>query len=151
MRIVVVGAGFIGVNLANSLLAEGHEVILTGPEPQEPEASAVSFGWLNSHRKRPDVYQALNYRALDYWRHVFAQRFPTSVQWGGHAVAVSDQENVDLLIERVRYLQKQNYPAELIDSDHNKVSAVLPLDWSSTTLARFPAEGYCDQKQIRLD
>lgn len=151
MRIVVVGAGFIGVNLANSLLAEGHEVILAGPEPQEPEASAVSFGWLNSHRKRPDVYQALNYRALDYWRDVFAQRFPTSVQWGGHTIAVSDQENVDLLIKRVRYLQKQNYPAELITSNHNEVSAALPLDWSSTTVAHFPVEGYCDQKQIRLD
>lgn len=151
MRIVVVGAGFIGVNLANSLLAEGHEVVLAGPEPQEPEASAVSFGWLNSHRKRPDVYQALNYRALDYWRDVFAQRFPTSVEWGGHTVAVSEQENVDLLIERVRYLQKQNYPAELITSDHNDVAAVLSLDWSATTAAHFPIEGYCDQKQIRLD
>lgn len=60
-RVVVVGAGVIGVAVAARLAERGVDVALLSAEPVgSTPASRASFAWVNSHAKVPEPYRRLN-------------------------------------------------------------------------------------------
>ncbi|WP_413317795.1 FAD-binding oxidoreductase [Agrococcus sp. 1P02AA] len=148
MRVAVLGAGFVGVALAQALVRRGCSVTLIDPAQEIAGASATTFAWLNSHRKRPDAYQALNRRGLDAWRERFGPEHAAHVRWSGHAVVVSHPEHVSALRERVAHLRSLDYPAALVplaDAAAEVPGAAVP----GAIAAEFPLEGHCAPAPIR--
>nr|WP_241428941.1 FAD-dependent oxidoreductase [Agrococcus sp. ARC_14] len=148
MHVVVVGAGFVGVSLADALVRSGSRVTLVGDVGGMPEASAVSFGWLNSHRKRPDAYQALNRAGLQVWRDRLGPRHPEHVAWGGHTVVVADPDNVRALRARVAQLQALGYPASIVPT-HGAIADLAIEPAQDAIAGHFPSEGHCAPLAIR--
>ncbi|MGJ0205049.1 FAD-binding oxidoreductase [Leucobacter sp. gxy201] len=146
-HIAIVGAGFIGITLARALIHRGCRVTVFAPSLQAAGATAVSYEWLNSHRKRPATYQALNLCGLNYWREVFGPRYADHVTWSGHtAIAVSDEHRA-LLSERVDYLASHEYSAQLTHAPGSELNVPVP---TGALVASFADEGYCDALSIRL-
>lgn len=148
MRVAVLGAGFVGVTLADALVRRGCSVTLIDPAREIAGASATTFAWLNSHRKRPEAYQALNRRGLEAWRERFGPEHAEHVRWSGHSVVVSRPEHTSALRERVAHLRSLSYPAALVplaDAAAQVPGAAAP----GAIAAEFPLEGHCAPAPIR--
>ncbi|WP_083587253.1 NAD(P)/FAD-dependent oxidoreductase [Agrococcus sp. Marseille-P2731] len=148
LHVAVVGAGFVGTTLADALVARGCRVTLVDQSGDVAGATSTTFAWLNSHRKRPESYQALNRRGLDVWRGRFGDRHAAHVTWGGHAVIVARAEHVETLRERVVHLRSLGYPASFVPvagAAERVPGAVSP----GAIAAEFPLEGHCDPGPIR--
>lgn len=146
--VTVIGAGFVGVALASSLVARGCRVTLVAPSTAADGATGTSYEWLNSHRKRPDSYQALNQLGLEYWRHEFGPAHAEHVTWEGHVAVAVDEAHRELLTDRVQYLAGRGYAAEFVDTCDVGVSDAL---LAGALIAQFPNEGFCDARAIRED
>lgn len=147
IHVIVVGAGFVGVTLADALVKRGARVTMLAPSRELEGASGTSYAWLNSHRKRPDIYQLLNQRALEFWRDRFGPAHPDDVHWSGHVVALCDSANIDVLSERLEYLTSLGYAGSWCP--RAQVERALPLHLpSGAVTARFPSEGHCDPLPI---
>src|SRR5690242_11521824 len=59
-RIAVVGAGVIGAAVARELAVRGARVWLLDRNDRADGTTAVSFAWLNAHRKLEPAYHRLN-------------------------------------------------------------------------------------------
>lgn len=146
--VAIIGVGFIGVTLADALVQRGCTVSLIDEAPRIAGASATTFAWLNSHRKRPESYQALNRAGLEVWRERFGARHAAHVSWTGHSVVVSRPAHVQVLRERVAHLRSLGYPAALVPAD--RAAAGVPgAATSDAVAADFPLEGYCAPEPIR--
>ncbi|GAA1488092.1 NAD(P)/FAD-dependent oxidoreductase [Brachybacterium sacelli] len=148
LHVAVVGAGFVGVALAEALVRRGCTVTIVARSRELSDASEVTYAWLNSHRKRPEVYQVLNQRGLRHWRSMFGSAHPQHVHWHGHTVVVSDRANVDVLEDRVGYLRSLGYPAEwtTVEVAGRELPIRVPAD---AIAADFPEEGHCEPGPIR--
>lgn len=146
--VTVIGAGFVGVALASSLVTRGCRVTLVAPSTAADGATGTSYEWLNSHRKRPDSYQALNQLGLEYWRHEFGPTHAAHVTWDGHVAVAVDEAHRELLTDRVHYLAGRGYAAEFVDTCNVGVSDAL---LEGALIAQFPNEGFCDARAIRED
>lgn len=148
LHVAVVGAGFVGVTIADALVRQGCDVTIVVAEGEPMSASEVTYAWLNSHRKRPDAYQELNQRGLRYWRDTFGPAHPEHVHWNGHTVVVEGRPNIDMLAMRIDYLQSLGYPVEV--RTVNEARSELPIRVPDrAAVACFPAEGHCDPGPIR--
>lgn len=147
-HVAVVGAGFVGVAIADALVRRGCAVTIVAPTRELSDASAVTYAWLNSHRKRPEIYQGLNERGLRHWREEFGPAHPEYVHWRGHTVVLEESANVDVLTARIEYLASLGYPTEQTTAE--EVAAELPIRVpNGATTASFPTEGHCEPGQIR--
>lgn len=148
LHVAVVGAGFVGVTIADALVRRGCDVTIVAAAREPTGASEVTYAWLNSHRKRPDAYQELNQRGLRHWRDVFGPGHPEHVHWNGHTVVVEDLANIDVLATRIDYLQSLDYPVERRTADEARRE--LPIRVPDGAIAAdFPAEGHCEPGPIR--
>lgn len=148
LHVAIVGAGFVGVAVADALVKQGCAVTIVASTWELTGASEVTYAWLNSHRKRPDAYQELNQRGLRHWRDTFGPGHPEHVHWHGHTVVVEDRSNIDALATRIAYLRSLDYPVEKRAVDD--VVSELPIRVSERAeAADFPAEGHCDPGPIR--
>ncbi|APX33977.1 hypothetical protein BH708_16090 [Brachybacterium sp. P6-10-X1] len=147
-HVAVVGAGFVGVVIADALVERGCAVTIIAPTRELSDASAVTYAWLNSHRKRPEIYQGLNERGLRHWREEFGPAHPEHVHWCGHTVVLEESANVDVLTARIEYLASLGYPTERTTAAD--VAAELPIHVpEGAATAAFPAEGHCEPGPIR--
>lgn len=147
-HVAIIGAGFIGVTLADALVRRGCTVSLIDEARSIAGASATTFAWLNSHRKHPEAYQALNRAGLEAWRERFGGRYADHVSWTGHAVVVSRPAHVAMLRERVAHLRSLGYPASLVPLA--SVAAQAPGAATSDAIAaEFALEGHCAPAPIR--
>lgn len=141
MKALVVGAGIVGTSLAHSLLSRGHEVTLIESESIAAGTTSTSYAWINSHKKHPESYHALNYEGLKHWTHVIAHEHPEAVELNGHLELAIDQEHRTTLTQRVHRLQSLDYCAQLITP--LEASAVTPIHIPQDALiGYFPGEGH---------
>lgn len=148
LHVAIVGAGFVGVAVADALVKQGCTVTIVASTWELTGASEVTYAWLNSHRKRPDAYQELNQRGLRHWRDTFGLAHPEHVHWHGHTVVVEERSNIDALATRIEYLRSLDYPVKNMTVDN--VRSELPIRVSERAAAAdFPAEGHCDPGPIR--
>ena len=108
--VIVIGAGIIGVSLADALVKRGETVNLIDCGEPTGGTSEVSFGWINSHRKYPIAYHHLNVEGLRRWQQI-AKCEPQSAVFTGHVEFADTQEHRNTLTERVERLISLAYPA----------------------------------------
>lgn len=104
-RVVVVGAGIVGTSLASALARRGVDVTLVDPAPASG-TSASSYAWINSHKKHPLDYHALNVAGVAAWRRLAATQ-PDVVDFAGHveiAESASHRASLRARVDRLRSL-----------------------------------------------
>lgn len=141
MKVVVVGAGIIGCSLALSLLERDHEVTLIDPHGIGSGVTGTNYAWINSHKKHPDSYHAINARGVEHWRSVVAPRYSGSVFFNGHVEIADDEEHRTTLMSRLNRLQSLGYEASWITRDAAR--GLVPVNIpDGADIALFPSEGH---------
>jgi glycine/D-amino acid oxidase-like deaminating enzyme len=114
-RTIVVGAGVLGLTVAEHLAAKGGEVLLLDRGEPGSGTSRTSFAWLNSNSKVPPSYQRLNVAGVrafqgligqphtDAWLHLNGR-----IEWGVGA------EETTAIARAAETMRAQDYPVEQI-------------------------------------
>lgn len=141
MKIIVIGAGIIGCSVALSLTDRNHEVTLVDPNGVASGVTGTNYAWINSHKKHPEAYHAINARGVEHWRSAVGPRYPGSVCFNGHVEIAYDAEHRSTLRARLARLQALNYEASWITPDvaRGLVPVQVPAD---AEIALFPSEGH---------
>lgn len=145
-KVVVIGAGILGVSSAVQLARRGIETIIINDGPPSNGASGRSLSWLNSSRRRSDAYHLLRMTGIDRYR-TLASRYP-EVPWlrfdGGLTWDADDATNDIAAV--YRHEIDLAYDAQLLAPDEI-ASATPGIDVHSVTPqgAIFnPGEGWVD-------
>jgi glycine/D-amino acid oxidase-like deaminating enzyme len=114
-RTIVVGAGVLGLAVAEQLAAKGDDVLLVDRGEPGSGTSRTSFAWLNSNSKVPQSYQRLNVAGVrafqgligqpgtDAWLHLNGR-----IEWGIGALETT------ALSRATEAMQAQDYPVQQI-------------------------------------
>lgn len=147
MKSIVVGAGIVGVSVAYSLLNRGHEVTLIEAEGIAAGTTSTSYAWVNSHKKHPESYHALNYEGLKHWTRVISAQQPETVTLHGHVEFAVDQEHQTTLRQRLERLQSLDYAARWLTPE--EAAELTPVQIPQGALvALFPWEGHAYPQRL---
>ena len=112
-RIAVVGAGVIGAAVARELAVRGARVWLLDKDDRAEGTTAISFAWLNAHRKRGPGYHRLNVAGMAEHRALVA-RLGSLRRWHfpvGHLEYATDPAHAAAMERDVAELRALGYPA----------------------------------------
>lgn len=141
MKIVVIGAGVVGMAVAAELGQRGHAVDVLEAGSLGSGTSRTSFAWINSNGKSPRPYFDLNFLGLQKITVEGAES-----DWfvpSGHVEWASTDGHKSDLRTRVERLQEYDYPVEWISAaTARELGPALKVDDSADTIAWFPTEGY---------
>jgi glycine/D-amino acid oxidase-like deaminating enzyme len=147
MKVVVVGAGVIGTNIAYKLAQAGAQTVLVEAGTPGAGASATSYAWLNSNNVDHPQYHPLRVLGMAAYRHL-----ATELGSGGwlheignlHLAFTSGAAHA--LEAKVARKQAQGYPAELLSvGEMTRLEPTLgQLPDKPAAVAYYPAEGYVD-------
>lgn len=126
MNVVVVGAGIVGTSVAYSMLKRGAAVTLVESKGVASGTTSTSYAWINSHKKHPESYHALNLEGLKYWTNVVSKKYPEVVELNGHVEFALNEEHRDTLTQRVERLQSLDYAAQWLTV--NEARSLTPVD-----------------------
>ncbi len=146
-RIIVVGAGIIGVSLAYRLAGAGARVLLIDAARPGAGTSTQSFAWTNANEKTPLAYQQLNLHGMQAHRALLAEfERPDWYHGTGSVEWRSDPAEARELAERVARLQGWGYDAQWIDRHEllEREPAIAPDAVGEAAIARFASEGWVD-------
>jgi glycine/D-amino acid oxidase-like deaminating enzyme len=150
MKIVVIGAGVVGMAVAAELGQRGHSVDVLEAGSRGSGTSRTSFAWINSNGKSPRPYFDLNYLGLQKITEIGA-----GSDWfvpSGHVEWASTDGHKSDLRARVERLQTYGYPAEWISAaTARELGPGLKIDDSADTIALFPTEGYVYPALLLVD
>lgn len=145
MRVAVIGAGIIGASVARELAVSGVAVTIFERHHPGSGTSGTTFGWVNSHEKRPDSYHRLNVEGCRQHQRL-AEDTAGSPPWffpTGNLEWADDAAGQQALEARVRRLQDLDYPCRWLDADGaTELEPDLRLPPGVTSAAFFPEEGY---------
>lgn len=147
MKIVVIGAGVVGTNVAYKLAKAGAEVVLVESGTPGAKASATSYAWLNSNNVDHPQYHPLRVLGMAAYRDLAAEI--GSDAWlhevGNVHLAFADGA-AENLRAKVARKQAQGYPAELLTADEmtDVEPALGQLPDKPAAVAYYPTEGYLD-------
>lgn len=143
MKVVVIGAGIIGVSIASELAARGAEVTLIDKDAPGTGTSSTSFAWVNSNNKNPDPYFELNRAGLEAHHRLAASGGDWFHPTGHLEVAVDPGHRTELQA-RLDRLSSFGYEAEKISA--MRAGELIPdlRMPESATAAFFAHEGHCD-------
>lgn len=143
-RVVVIGAGLIGVSVAWRLAEHGQRVVLVDARQPGDGTSGTSFAWLNANNKQPHSYFELNLAGMAAHRRLRAE--VPQAPWlhlTGHLQWAADESQQQALTRKVERLRIWRYPVvELSAAQAHELEPELVLDDVLDGLAFFPDEGY---------
>ncbi|QYG11530.1 FAD-binding oxidoreductase [Microbacterium sp. PAMC22086] len=142
LRVVVIGAGAVGVSIAATLAERGAHVSLIDAGSPGGGTSAATFGWVNSNGKEPASYFEINRLGLEA-HHRRAGSGATWLGTAGHIEIADTQEHYDRLRERVERLTARDYPAHWLNTA--QAAELLPgirIPSGAELIAHFPRETY---------
>ena len=143
MKVVVVGAGIVGVSIAVELAKRGAEVTIAERDSPGSGTSSTSFAWVNSNNKEPSSYYELNLAGLE----AHAKLAATGASWlqtTGHIEFATQLPHVNDLRERTHRLRERGYEVESISADRVRELAsdvIIPDDCHSAVF--YPRESHC--------
>ncbi len=141
-RVVIAGAGIIGVSIGYHLARRGARVTVL--EKSRPGAGATekSFAWINAGlSKQPRAYFELNLLGVLGWRRLCLEFGPDlRMQWGGSVRWVPSAADAATLRDQVRGHEQWGYAAHVIEPE--EIARLLPgIDPGAAAAACF-----CDQE-----
>lgn len=147
MKILVVGAGVLGLTTAFNLVEDGQDVTIVDKTGPYAQASNRSFAWINANHKLPDEYHRLN-RAGIAAHEEFQKRFADCGTWfhqHGCIMFDSTPDKATGLDERFTESAELDYPVERIESD--RLRELEPtVSWPAESGLLFPLEAHLDNE-----
>ncbi|MFJ3445452.1 NAD(P)/FAD-dependent oxidoreductase [Streptomyces sp. NPDC086081] len=143
MRIIVVGAGVLGVSAARHLSVAGAEVLLLDHRGAGTGTSATTFAWVNSHRKHDLDYHRLNVAGMAEHARL-AERLPGPRSYvPSGALVWADEAGEERLAGDVARLRSLGYPAHPVTREEaGRIAGGVRVPATVTAVAHFPGEGY---------
>ncbi|MEW5991047.1 MAG: FAD-binding oxidoreductase [Chloroflexota bacterium] len=117
-RTIVVGAGILGIAVAERLAASGDRVTLVDRAAPGGGTSRTSFGWLNANGKVPRSYHDLNVAGVAAYRRLVGD--PDVAAWlhlEGRLQWAESPADIDSLEREALAMRAWDYPVEAITAD----------------------------------
>ncbi|MGA5506105.1 NAD(P)/FAD-dependent oxidoreductase [Streptomyces umbrinus] len=143
MKVIVVGAGVLGVSVARQLAAGGEDVLLLDQSGAGTGTTATTFAWTNSSRKHDPDYHRLNLAGMAEHARLAERLRGAQAYFPSGALQWADTSNEQWLADNVERLRSRNYPAHWVTPDEaRRISGGLRIPADITSVAHFPSEGY---------
>ncbi|MFI7498538.1 NAD(P)/FAD-dependent oxidoreductase [Streptomyces sp. NPDC049687] len=143
MKVIIIGAGVLGVSAARQLAVAGEEVLLLDRSGPGTGTSATTFAWTNSSRKPDPDYHRLNLAGMEEHRRLAGQLRGAPAYFPSGALQWADAANEQRLAGNVERLQSLGYPAHWVTPDEaTRIAGDLRIPATITSIAHFPSEGY---------
>ena len=147
MKVCVVGAGVLGLTVAEAVSRRGHEVVVLDREGVFAGASHRSFAWLNGNNKFPSSYHRLNVEGIAeherLQRELGADR--TWLHLTGNILVDHGAGRAQTYADRLGYADAEGYPVERVTRED--LEALEPsVRWAEDVDGGllYPREGYLD-------
>jgi glycine/D-amino acid oxidase-like deaminating enzyme len=143
-RVVVAGAGIIGVNIAYQLVTRGAQVTIVERTQPGRGATANSFAWINA-KKRPRDYFDLSRLGIQAWRQIdreFSGTLP--LVWGGSVEWRTGAEAGARLAREVGEFSAWAYPVKALDAEGVRALEPRLVPGTMTAAVHWTDEGHID-------
>jgi glycine/D-amino acid oxidase-like deaminating enzyme len=144
MRVVVIGAGIVGVHVAVELARRGADVTLVdGGEPGSG-TTAGSFAWIDASHPGVAPYLELRLLGLEAWRRQADELGgPSWISLGGTLTWTAAAHTRDQLEAHVRLLEERGHgPARLSASEAHRREPALVLPADADPIYHFAGAGW---------
>ncbi|WP_215455457.1 FAD-binding oxidoreductase [Streptomyces sp. ATCC 21386] len=143
MKVIIIGAGVLGVSVARQLAVAGQDVLLLDQRGAGTGTSATTFAWTNSSRKPDPAYHRLNLAGMEEHARL-AERLPGAPSYfPSGALQWADAANEQRLADNVARLRSLGYPVRWVTADEaTRTAGELRVPATITSIAHFPGEGY---------
>ncbi|BBC29139.1 Fructosyl-amino acid oxidase [Streptomyces graminofaciens] len=143
MKVIIVGAGVLGVSVARQLAVVGEDVLLLDQRGAGTGTTATTFAWTNSNRKPDPDYHRLNLAGMEEHARLAEQLRGAPAYFPSGALHWADAANEQRLAGNVERLQALGYPALWVTVDEaTRIAGGLRIPAAITSIAHFPGEGY---------
>ncbi|RSM51873.1 FAD-binding oxidoreductase [Amycolatopsis sp. WAC 01376] len=143
MKIIVVGAGIVGVSVARALAVAGSDVVLLDRWGPGRGTTATTFAWTNANHKPDPAYQRLNVAGMEEHEKLAKELGGTPAYFRGGGLHCADARGESWLTENVERLRSRDYPAQWVDRDEaRRIAGDVRIPETTTAIAHFPSEGY---------
>ncbi|WP_111719848.1 FAD-binding oxidoreductase [Homoserinimonas sp. OAct 916] len=142
MKVVIIGAGVVGLSIAVNLARRGAEVTVIERNSAGSGTSSTSYAWVNANNKEPQSYFDLNLAGMR--AHAEIAGSGAWLQQTGHVELATDDAHRFELEERTARLQQMGYPAEHISASRARElvpDLLIPDDCDS--IVSFASESCC--------
>lgn len=143
MKVIVIGAGVLGVSAARHLAVAGEDVLLLDRQGAGTGTSATTFAWTNSNRKPDPDYHRLNLAGMEEHARLAEQLCGAPSYFRSGALQWADTANEQRLADNVERLRALGYPARWVTAgEATRIAGDLRVPATITSIAHFPSEGY---------
>jgi glycine/D-amino acid oxidase-like deaminating enzyme len=143
MKVIVIGAGVLGLSVARQLAVAGEEVLLLDPRGAGTGTTATTFAWTNSSRKLNPDYHRLNLAGMEEHARLAEQLRGAPSYFPSGALQWADSSSEEWLAGNVERLRALGYPAHWVTPEEaTRIAGDLRIPESITSIAYFPGEGY---------
>ncbi|MGP4090869.1 NAD(P)/FAD-dependent oxidoreductase [Streptomyces sp. KR55] len=143
MKVIIIGAGVLGVSVARQLAVAGEDVLLLDQWGAGTGTTATTFAWTNSSRKPDADYHRLNLAGMEEHARLAEQLRGAPSYFPSGALQWADAANVQWLAGNVERLQLLGYPAHWVTPEEaTRIAGDLRIPATITSIAHFPSEGY---------
>ncbi|MFJ8108300.1 NAD(P)/FAD-dependent oxidoreductase [Streptomyces sp. NPDC096132] len=143
MKVIIIGAGVLGVSVARQLAVAGEDVLLLDQWGVGAGTSATTFAWTNSSRKPDPDYHRLNLAGMEEHARLAEQLRGAPSYFPSGALQWADAANEQRLADNVERLRSLGYPAHWIPRDEaTRIAGDVRIPATVTSIAHFPSEGY---------
>ncbi|MGW0949922.1 NAD(P)/FAD-dependent oxidoreductase [Streptomyces sp. NPDC002623] len=143
MKVIIIGAGVLGVSVARQLAVAGQDVLLLDRSGAGTGTTATTFAWINSSRKPDPDYHRLNLAGMAEHARLAEQLRGAPSYFPSGALQWADAANERRLADNVERLQALDYPAHWVTPDEaTRIAGDLRIPATITSIAHFPGEGY---------
>ncbi|WP_181764539.1 NAD(P)/FAD-dependent oxidoreductase [Streptomyces albidus (ex Kaewkla and Franco 2022)] len=143
MKVIVIGAGVLGVSVARHLALAGEEVLLLDQGDAGTGTTATTFAWVNSYRRLAPDYHRLGLAGMEEHARVAEQLRGVPSYFPSGALQWADSSSEQWLASNVERLQSVGYAARWVTSEEaTRIAGDVRIPATITSIAHFPHEGY---------
>lgn len=143
MSTIVIGAGIIGLHIAESLTARGENVTVIDGSHPGGGTTATSFAWVNANTNTDPDYHKLKVAGMAEHREFARRGMGRQSYFETGGIQFTDEANAGWVLENVARLRAAGYSAEWMTADEARNRAEISRVPEDTThVACFGGEGY---------
>ncbi|MFD7409548.1 NAD(P)/FAD-dependent oxidoreductase [Streptomyces sp. NPDC059866] len=143
MKVIIIGAGVLGLSVARQLAVADEDVLLLDQWGAGTGTTATTFAWTNSNRKPDPDYHRLNLAGMEEHARLAEQLRGAPSYFPSGALQWADAASEQWLADNVERLQSLGYPAHWVTPDEaTRIAGDLRIPATITSIAHFPSEGY---------